>query len=76
MEQEKQETLQEWLDQFLQVGKEYVIFSTSGSVFVGTYKGIEYDYLLFVIDDSNNLYMNPNNIEMIKEKGGDEDENI
>jgi hypothetical protein len=73
--QEKQETLTEWMNQFLQVGKKYVVFSVSGSVFMGTYKGIKYDYLLFVDEYHNNLYMNPNNIELIKEeeeKGGEE----
>jgi hypothetical protein len=74
----EKENLTQWMNQFLQVGKKYVIFSVNGSVFTGIYKGVSYDYLLFKLDGGN-LYMNPNNIELIKEeeqKGGDEDENI
>jgi ferredoxin-fold anticodon binding domain-containing protein len=70
MKQEREESLTQWMNEFLEVGKRYVIFSVSGSVFVGVYKGISYDYLLFKLDSENNLYMNPNNIELIKEEKG------
>ena len=69
----EKENLTQWMNQFLQVGKKYVILSVNGSVFTGIYKGVSYDYLLFKLDGGN-LYMNPNNIELIKEeeKGGEE----
>jgi hypothetical protein len=68
----EKENLTQWMNQFLQVGKKYVILSVNGSVFTGIYKGVKYDYLLFRLEGGN-LYMNPNNIELIKEeKGGDE----
>jgi ferredoxin-fold anticodon binding domain-containing protein len=70
----EKENLTQWMNEFLQVGKKYVVFSVSGSAFVGVYKGMSYDYLLFKLEGGNNLYMNPNNIELIKEeeKGGEE----
>jgi hypothetical protein len=72
MKKEREESLTQWMNQFLEVGKRYVVFSINGSVFAGVYKGVSYDYLLFKVDGGN-LYMNPNNIELIKEeKGGEE----
>ncbi|MGB9763425.1 MAG: hypothetical protein ACPLW7_05510 [Minisyncoccia bacterium] len=61
----------EWLHQFLEVKKVYTVFSRTGNVFVGTYKGFDSDTLHFVDSNKHHIYININNIEMIM-RGGDE----
>jgi hypothetical protein len=69
----KEESLGAWMKKFLKKGKEYVVISTTGNTFEGTFKGLKYGNLHFLDPEGNNIYFNPSNVEVIFEmKGGNE----
>jgi hypothetical protein len=63
------ESLAFWMSKFLEVGQEYSITTTFDDVIEGVFKGVSFDTLHFVLDDYYNLYIDANNVMIIK-KGG------